>query len=280
MLRLTPTLPVLRQLLHDFAASSNTFKLIYSTHPVNPASAESVSALHILDSSFNPPTLAHLSLALCSKPPRLLLLLATENADKPPAPASYEDRLSMMFALLPAFDKDLPVDIAVTKKARFVDKAAAVAEAYSQKTVGEEEGNEAGGYTTVAKEKEALWKGPEQTYLTGYDTLVRLLDKKYYLDSKGGMDVLESFWETSKVVAMARDGYGEAEEMQRLIDGLKKERPSWAERIKIVEASEMAVGVSSTVVRKAVKEGDEETLGRCLTAEVREWIKERKLYEE
>lgn len=180
----------------------------------------------------------------------------------------------MMFALLPAFDKDLPVDIAVTKCARFVDKAAAVAEAYSRQTVGEE------GDITVAKEKEAFKKGPEQTYLTGYDTLVRLLDKKYYPDSKGGMEVLHSFWETSKVVVMARDGYGGVEEMEALIQGLKEERPEWAERIKVVEASEKAVGVSSTVVRRAVKEGDEEVLGRCLTAEVREWVKERRLYEE
>lgn len=80
-------LAFLRSTLSSFAASPDTFAPVFSKPtPVAPA-----KTLFVLDSSFNPPTKAHLNIALSSfcdastGPPqekRLLLLLATQNADK------------------------------------------------------------------------------------------------------------------------------------------------------------------------------------------------------
>lgn len=89
---MTALLPALRTTLHTFAASPSSFRLIRSTSPA----AAPAKTLFILDSSFNPPTKAHFNIALstfhdASTGPadqkRLLLLLATQNADKGSPPA-------------------------------------------------------------------------------------------------------------------------------------------------------------------------------------------------
>src|SRR5271154_5614845 len=81
--------------LEAFTFSSASFEIL------NPRSRSSNdSALYILDSSFNPPTKAHLKLSLSSlpaeQPSTVLLLLAIQNADKAAKPASFPHRLAMM----------------------------------------------------------------------------------------------------------------------------------------------------------------------------------------
>src|SRR5277367_460709 len=86
--------------LSSFASSSpDNFRILSSI----PQHAPPPSTLYVLDSSFNPPTLAHLRIATSAlsqdhgpAPKRLLLLLATQNADKAPKPASFEQRLVLM----------------------------------------------------------------------------------------------------------------------------------------------------------------------------------------
>lgn len=110
-------------------------------------------------------------------PKRLLLLLATQNADKAPKPAAFEHRLAMMniFAeelveLVTTSDEmghtegDVIVDVGVTKEARFIDKAR-ILEAQEE-------------YTDHDNNDTA--KTVEQVHLIGFDTLIRLLDTKYY----------------------------------------------------------------------------------------------------
>src|SRR5450432_1859290 len=84
--------------LKSFASSPSTFRIL-SSLPVRSQSSQPLpppKTLYILDSSFNPPTLAHLRIltsALTEKTPlprRVLLLLATQNADKAQKPASFE----------------------------------------------------------------------------------------------------------------------------------------------------------------------------------------------
>ena len=112
----------------------------------------------------------------------ILLLLAVQNADKgactstarhyvpkanthtyvAPQPASFGDRLAMMLQFagdIHSAARDtglsiLPVEVGVIKHARFLDKAIALRKAYP----------EAG----------------EIVFLTGFDTLIRLFDPKYY----------------------------------------------------------------------------------------------------
>ncbi|KAA8903172.1 cytidylyltransferase [Sphaerosporella brunnea] len=244
-------------ILKAFAASTDTFRPIKSSAV---GSSTPCSHLHVLDSSFNPPTRAHLSLLSrsgTSPTTRVLLLLATQNADKPPAPASFEDRLAMMHLF--AASVPLQVDIAITKHARFLDKAA---------------------------ELERVYPGAEQTYLTGYDTLIRLLDTKYYPPNHT-LQPLESFFNLNRVVCTMRSGggWGDIVEQREYVAGIGRgEREAegckkdWAERIELVEAAPESLGVSSTKVREAVKKGDMEALERYLTKDVKEWVLQRGLY--
>jgi len=89
--------------LQSFASSPSAFQVVYSCPPSSPVSSSPVSTLYVLDSSFNPPSRAHMQLARSALEEdggegskRLLLLLATVNADKKPKPAVFEDRLVMM----------------------------------------------------------------------------------------------------------------------------------------------------------------------------------------
>jgi nicotinamide-nucleotide adenylyltransferase len=140
-------------------------------------------ALYILDSSYNPPTVAHelfTSTALRSpkyvKGDRLLLLFSTSNADKAPKPASFAHRLVMMsiFAdsLFSKLQKDSSpaLDIGLTTEAFFTDKAAAITESNEYPN------------------------GVRQTYLLGYDTIIRFLAPKYYPKFDPPLSALDPFF--------------------------------------------------------------------------------------
>ncbi|UKZ56179.1 hypothetical protein TrVGV298_010008 [Trichoderma virens] len=97
--------------LTSFHSSPDVFRILCTLphagqEPVSrPASG--VRRLVVLDSSFNPPTRAHAEMARSalkwassssssSEGTRLMLLLAVNNADKAPKPASFPVRLGMM----------------------------------------------------------------------------------------------------------------------------------------------------------------------------------------
>lgn len=109
---LTMTSKGLTQWLNHNNISPASFNLIYSPNlnfPFPPSSSPSSSPLKILvlDSSFNPPSRAHLALATPSTTTTkfdfdaYLLVLSTKNADKIPKPGetTTEQRLSMMIAM-------------------------------------------------------------------------------------------------------------------------------------------------------------------------------------
>ncbi|GKT87713.1 LOW QUALITY PROTEIN: cytidylyltransferase family protein [Colletotrichum tofieldiae] len=155
-----------------------------------------VRNLVVLDSSFNPPTLAHLRMAVSAvrdlqrgrhKTRRLLLLLlAVNNADKKPKPAAFPVRLGMMHAFAqdlldelrgqalsaPGMGEgaqeheaagggagEIDVDLGLTTMPYFHDKSQAISDERFYAVDGE---------------------GPEQVYLAGYDTLIRIFNPKYY----------------------------------------------------------------------------------------------------
>lgn len=85
---------------------SPAFTLTYASHPGFPQSASpsALAPVAVLDSSFNPPHLAHLALALhhpSPAPPATLLVLSTKNVDKVPKPGepTPDDKLEMMHAM-------------------------------------------------------------------------------------------------------------------------------------------------------------------------------------
>lgn len=263
--------------LKRFIASSKELELLSSVprgrQPPRP------EVLYVLDSSFNPPTWAHLhiaSSALLEKPDlssRLLLLLATQNADKPAKPASFEDRLVMMesFALdlLSYLQTTTPaayclpqVDIGVTKKPYFVDKAAEI--------------ESAGIYPDSL----------EQVHLTGYDTLIRIFNPKYYPPTHT-LQPLSPFLSKHRLRVTMRPGdeWGETDDQQAFLRDLAQGgrqndggRPEWAERIQFVEGTKPGEpAVSSTRARDAVhtNPGDLEWL---VTPSVRGYMQSQNPY--
>jgi len=274
-------LPEFRSALQSFTDSSSKFRILQTISPHSSTSSFSSPStttpatpqtLYVLDSSFNPPTLAHHQIATSAlhhdhghPPKRLLLLLATHNADKAPKPAPFEHRLVMMtiFAhdLLARLAPPVAIDIAVTTEPYFHDKALAIASS--------------GTYPSPQ---------PEQVYLTGYDTLLRLLDPKYYAPTHT-LAPLGPFLARHRVRVTYRtgSGWGGRSEQERCLrelgEGGREEeggRREWVQRIEMVEGGEEEV--SSTGVREAVGSGDRGVLGRLVCGGVGEWILGEGLY--
>jgi len=271
-----PSLPHLRTLLTTFTTTPPLLSIL-STHPPSPLPPPP-KTLYILDSSFNPPTLAHLSLCTTALhhdpraqpgPKRLLLLLAINNADKAPQPAPLEQRLAMMgvfarevVARMPVGKaEDVSVDVGVTKEPCFHGKARVVEESarYADPVSG---------------------AAPEQVLLVGFDTLTRLLDPSYYPPSYT-LAPLAPLFARHRVRVTLRVGYGERAEQEAYLGALARGeregeggRREWAGRIEGVEGVE---GVSSSGVREGVRGGGKGWRG-MVTGGVVGWIEGEGLY--
>ncbi|KAH6851334.1 hypothetical protein B0I37DRAFT_390953 [Chaetomium sp. MPI-CAGE-AT-0009] len=271
-------------------------------------------SLIVLDSSFNPPTRAHLRMATSaiqeltqkqSHSPgalRLLLLLSVNNADKGAKPAAFDKRLAMMWAFAKDVQRSLQadsgeqqasseveplsVDLGLSTVPFFHEKSAALAEGGFYK--GE---RDMGGRTET-----------EQIFLVGYDTLIRIFNPKYYgpIDSEGQVSTtepppirkaLDPFFTRAKlrVTMQTGDEWGGPEEQTAYLDNLLRAGgPSniggstdWVSRIQMVEGRKLgADAISSTRARVAAKDRDSDKLDLMVTSEVRWWIEQENLYTE
>ena len=162
--------------------------------------------------------------------------------------------------------KGLSIDIGVTKKPYFIDKASSIDEAGLY--------GEAGSF--------------QQVHLTGFDTLTRIFDKKYY--GSEGLSVLRPFLERHRVRAVYRgedkDGsWGSREEQRGYLERIRRGEGEgvegwWADRVELVEGGEETEGVSSTRARGKVGEGDWEGLRAVVGVDEAAYIKEMGLYKE
>ncbi|KAK1772204.1 hypothetical protein QBC33DRAFT_520534 [Phialemonium atrogriseum] len=269
--------------------------------PPAPPAPTDATALIVLDSSFNPPTRAHLRMAVSAArehrqkqkvPPRVLLVLGVSNADKEARPAALEQRLGMMWAfardLRRGLDEDdgggaegVSVDICLSRQPYFHDKSEAIARSgfYGG-------GGDAGG--------------PEQVVLVGYDTLVRIFDPKYYGSVSAAASAgpgeetplrraLDPFFGRAvlRVTARADAEWGGRDEQAAYLEDLLKgdglERiggsKEWAKSIEIAEGrKEGEAIVSSTLARDAAKIRDGARLEELVTHGVKRWIDGEKLY--
>ena len=159
------------------------------------------------------------------------------------------------------------VDIAVTKLPIFVDKVEEI-------------------------EKSGVYGDPgevEQVHLIGFDTLVRLLDTKYY-PPRHTLEPLEKLFGSHRVRVTKRtgDNWGGVLEQDRyvrkLVDGEREEegwKKQWVEKTELVEGRQADEEViSSTKVREAVKAGDRSMLEKAVSQEVAKWIFDEGLYKE
>ncbi|KAL8994590.1 MAG: hypothetical protein Q9169_005486 [Polycauliona sp. 2 TL-2023] len=291
-------IPHYRTPLQSFSSSPSTFLVLHTLPTSNAPSSPHprIKTIHVLDSSFNPPTRAHLRIALSaltstnndSKPQRLLLLLATQNADKAPKPAAFEQRLAMMTILAqdildeyrstarsqgstadsPDEETSLAVDIGVTKHPYFHDKAISIEDSkhYADSSLSEQ---------------------PQQVHLLGFDSLIRLLDTKYYPPAHR-LDPLSALFNRHRIRVTRRtddgDQYGTVKEQDGIWQALARgERESeggkreWAEKIEMVEGEGDAV--SSTKVRDGVEKGDWALVERLVGKGVRGYVEEKGLYQ-
>lgn len=240
--------------------------------------------LLVLDSSFNPPTLAHQRMALSAlrdekygTDARVLLLLAINNADKAPKPASFPQRLAMMYLLALDLLADLEVtgsakrtevDLAVTTEPYFHSKGSAIAasEFYS-----------------------AHPARMEQIYLTGFDTLIRIFDPKYYPNNsmRTALDPFLSY-SSLRVTTRTDADWGDAAAQRAYLDNLRNGaleqeggRKEWAAKIELVEGRKGGEEViSSTKIRDAVQREDWARLRELASDAITDWVREERLYRE
>ena len=161
------------------------------------------------------------------------------------------------------------VDIGVTSRPYFIDKASSIAAS--------------GVY------------GPsdvQQVHLTGYDTLIRIFEPKYYPPAHT-LEPLGPFLEKHKLRVTMRpdDGWGVGAEQRMFVEELRdggleavKGRREWAERIEMVEGMSVGEGgdgaVSSTRVRQMAAKKNGEGLKRFVTESVAEYVLDGEFYVE
>lgn len=159
-------------------------------------------------------------------------------------------------------------DVGVTNKPYFHDKATAIAQ-------------------SSCYECPETGCQPEQVHLIGFDTLIRLLDVKYYPPAHT-LQPLDPFFARHRVRVTRRtdDAWGGREEQDayfkalaegaRERDGGKRE---WAGRIGLEDGREEGEEpVSSSRVRDAANGGNLDALRALVTDEVRTYIIEERLY--
>lgn len=192
--------------------------------------------------------------------------------------------------------EQLEIDVGVTKKPYFVDKAGAIDESGVYASSG------GGGVGGDGKGLDGKEKEFEQVHLVGFDTLIRIFDAKYY-DPSEGLNALAPFLARHRVRAVVRPGgsgkldlgKGERrdEEGQRgWLERKAKEgggvRREWLERVEVVGGGgggddgegggEEMEGVSSSRVREAVGRGEWGEVQGLVGGEVEGWVRERGLY--
>lgn len=284
-------LPDLESALTCFTHSSSKFRVVRTVNPTNTQPR----TLYILDSSFNPPSIAHLSLITSAlkhpaksehSPYRLLLLFSTQNADKAPSPASFVQRVALMTIFAEDFSQnlkqssagtelaDLSIDIGLTKEPYYSDKSVAIRDTTPS------------FYTS----------NPIHVHLTGYDTLIRFCNPKYYPNHNPPLSALKPFFDAGHKLRVTQrpadpndkssNEFGTVEEQQKYLDSLRdgaREKdgfePEWGSNIDMVEANE-GVGISSTRVRNAAKECKWDVVNALCTEGVASWLKDQSLYGE
>lgn len=268
----------------------------------------------MLDSSFNPPTRAHLRMATSairelrykrSQSPgtlRLLLLLSVNNADKGAKPAAFDERLAMMWAFARDVQRSLQEDsgggqASSEVEALSVDLGLSTVPYFHEKSAALAEGGFYKGEPDMGGRAET-----EQVFLVGYDTLIRIFNPKYYgsLDSEGRVfpgesapirKALDPFFARAKLRVTMRTGdeWGGVDEQTEYLEGLLGAgglsniggSTDWGSRIQMVEEPGLGADsdvISSTHARAAAKDQDTKKLDLMVTSEVRWWIEKEDLY--
>ncbi|KAG6334485.1 hypothetical protein ID866_4596 [Astraeus odoratus] len=286
-------------LLQKLQRRASSFELVYTPHEHWPYRPDGMYRhptrplrISVLDSSFNPPTLAHLAL-ISSRPPRRsqdiadevsapedydarLLLFSTHNADKSlkPGDASFVQRLEMMYLLSrsmssddAATDQPSPltpshisdtVAVAIIDEPTFVGKSAVLLSSLREKL--------ASLHSLSANDSAAGAMVPptKLTFLLGFDTLERIFSPRYYTSREDMMQRLRHFLspegQNCDVICARRERasvsvQASSAEAEGVLDISNEFIVS--ERIHLIDIGEVEQTFSSTLVRAAVAAGDD-----------------------
>ena len=202
--------------------------------------------LGIFPASFNPPTMAHLALIReageAGHLDEVLILLDIQAMDKAPIEARFEDRLEMVKR---AFQKDPRISIGLSNHGLFLAKLKPLRELYP---------------TAV-----------EFVFIVGFDTIVRVMDRKYYRNRDRELDRL--FKECRFLIANRGDQ--EREAFLRLFQ--TRENRKYRNKISFFALSPRLSTLSSTQVRERVGQG--QPIGKRVPASTLKFIREKGLYQ-
>ena len=220
-----------------------------------------VKSVAVLDSSFNPPTRAHLYLLSCTAQKleleHTMLLLAKQNADKPIVGASLVQRVEMMQAIAATAVPTGSMMCGVTAHPLFVDKAEAL-----QRLCG---------------------TGTRIAMLVGFDTWIRIIDPKYY--PAGGLEpALRKIFDSVEVMVASRDpgsasnlgGEMSVAEQEQVIKDLPEAITHG--RLHFLLNEPQMAELSSSALRKAVALGDAGTARGMLPECLHDYVEHEGLY--
>jgi nicotinamide-nucleotide adenylyltransferase len=178
--------------------------------------------LGVLPASFDPLTKAHVAIVSEARKrgmDEILLLLDKRNVDKRSFGASLEDRI----LLVASFFKEEDVSVGVSSHGLFMEKLRALRRLYPPST--------------------------RIYFLVGYDTILRVLDKKYYQDREAALDEL---FEGSEFLVAGRGDKGE-KEIPSLFE--KEENKRFKSKMKTIDIAPFAF-ISATEIRRRIKRGE------------------------
>lgn len=243
--------------LDAFLNSSSAFRVVRTVPVVSATESTPPSprTLFILDSSFNPPSRAHASLATSAlasrkqekypRPHRLLLLFSTFNADKSPAPAAFGHRLAMMIVFAEDLVKRLAKDTDSasgsttnsSSTSRLRQESQHLNSAYAiQHEAGEDSlaidialttqpyyNDKSDAITSTAPPPYP--SNPQHIHITGFDTITRIFAAKYYSKFDPPFSALNSFFDAHGLRVTVRPD-------EASVDGISvEEQLQWSEKV-------------------------------------------------
>jgi nicotinic acid mononucleotide adenylyltransferase len=181
--------------------------------------------LGVLPASFNPPTVAHEALVreagVVVAFDEVLLIVDQQAMDKECRGAPIEDRLLMLLAL---YGDNARISLGIANRGLFLEKVEAMRAVYP------------GGETEVF-------------FIVGYDTIVRVLDEKYYADRD---KALHSLFAQARFLVANRGGR-DARGLRELFG--REGNRTFAAQVQPLTLPPAMDQISSTLVRRHLAEG-------------------------
>ncbi|KAH8100944.1 Nucleotidylyl transferase [Cristinia sonorae] len=291
--------------LHRVQSGLAKVEYVYLSHDRWPLSRQAPTGprlnISVLDSSFNPPTLAHKALAETSFPESFkntlgererfharLLLLSVRNADKllNSSDATYAQRLEMMVllakdlstveTLAPSAETqsthevaDSNVAVAIIDEPTFVGKSnvlrTSIRERISQLSQTDVPAAESSGSRPSSSANPCL------NFLVGMDTLDRLFAPRYYSSEEKMQASLRQFLspdgDDSRVICARRSGLAEDPEVLEARTLTAAREFIHSDRIALVDLDSTLATLSSSAVRRQISGGTPDFVWKSFVTE-------------